>query len=102
MNQEVQKFIDILKTDESLQRKMKSASEKFMAEQELAAFQNVVLPIAEEAGYHFTWEEYQEYVKREVKELDPEEMGQVAGGLCIWSGGLGPIQWCSRFGTDYD
>ena len=45
MNQEVQKFIDILKTDESLQKKMKSASEKFMAEQELAAFQNVVLPI---------------------------------------------------------
>ena len=81
MNQEVQKFINTLKTDKALQEKMQAATAKFMAEQELAAFQNVVRPVAEEAGCHFTWEEYQEYVKREVKELDQDEMDQVAGGL---------------------
>lgn len=44
------------------------------------AFQNVVLPIAEEAGYHFTWEDYQKYLQEEVKNLDLDEMDQVAGG----------------------
>ena len=74
---------------------MKSASEKFMSEQKHAAFQNVVRPVAEEAGCHFTWEEYQEYVKREVKELDQDEMEQVAGGqgviLCMLYANVDPV-----------
>ena len=45
-----------------------------------AAFQNVVSPITEEAGCHFTWEDYQKYLQEEVKSLDLDEMAQVAGG----------------------
>ena len=81
MNQDLQKFIDLLKTDKSLQEKMAAAAKNYTGEQKPeAAFQYVILPIAEEAGCHFTWEDYQQYMQVAVKELDPDEMEQVAGG----------------------
>ena len=81
MNQDVKKFIDLLKADESLQEKMSAAVNNYTGEQTPeAAFQNVVLPIAEEAGCHFTWEDYQKYLQEETKDLDLDEMDQVAGG----------------------
>ena len=82
MNQDLQKFIELLKSDDTLQEKMRSAAEKYEGDQTAeAVFRNLLLPIAEKKGYHFTWEDYQEYVKQETKELNPDEMDQVAGGV---------------------
>jgi len=91
MKQDVQKFIDLLTADVSLQEKMKSTAEKYEGEQtQEAVFQEVVSPFAEEAGYHFTWEEYKEYMTDEAakaKELDLDEMDQVNGGIPDKGGG---------------
>ena len=91
MNQDIKKFIELLKTDESLQEQMKAAAEKYEGNQmPEAAFKDLVLSIAQEAGFHFTWEDLQEYVKQEaekLQELSADEMSQVAGGSS--GGGLG-------------
>ena len=101
MNQDFQKFIDLLQTDTELQEKMKAASENYTGEQtQEALFQNLVIPAAEEAGFQFTWDDFLEYVEQEKEELrglELDEMDQVAGGFdgvgvtaCIGPGiGLG-------------
>lgn len=82
MNQDTKRFIELLNTDETLRDKLKSAAEKYEGEQDPETiFQNIFLPIAEEAGCHFTWEDFQEYVMQGTKELNLDEMDKVAGGV---------------------
>ena len=84
MNQDIQKFIELLKTDESVSEKLKVSAENYTGEKTLdATFQNLIAPAAEEAGLHFNQEEYQEYVvqqTRAIQELSLDELDQVAGG----------------------
>ena len=98
MKQDILKFIDTLKTDESLQEKLKSEAEKYEGEQTpKAVFQNLICPLAEETGCHFTWEEYKEFMTNEAgeaKELNLDEMEQVGGGETEGAGAL----FCSIFG----
>ena len=103
MNQDLKKFVDLLKTDEALLERMTSASESYTGETNPeAVFQNLFLPIAEEAGCHFTWEEFQEYAEQEVsaiKEMNLDEMDQVSGG----DSGDGGAIWtkCSHVGFGF-
>lgn len=84
MNQDVQKFLDALKDDKSLQEKMKHATEAYEGERtQEAVFHGLISRVAEEAGFHFTWDDFQEYVKQEAEnaqQLNADEMDQVAGG----------------------
>lgn len=70
---------------------MKSGAEKYYGEQTPeAVFQNLISPLAEEAGCHFTWEEYKEYMTNEAnltQELNLDEMEQVGGGSTDAGGG---------------
>ena len=88
MNQDVQKFTELLKSDEALQEKMKAAAENYEGEQTVdAIFNSLIVPAAEESGLHFTVDDFREYVNQEVekvRELNQDEMDQIAGG-----GGLG-------------
>ena len=79
MNHDVQNFIELMKTNETLQQKLMTALEHYDGEETPeAAFQNLIVPLAEEAGYQITWKECQEYMA--AHELNQEEMDQVAGG----------------------
>ena len=113
MNQNIEKFIELLKTDEALQKKIKDAGANYTGEKTPEAlFRNLVFPAAEEAGVPFTFEEYEEYTKQyseEIQNLDLDEMNQVAGGDTIGAGinlcygvgiGLGYTErTCSRRGV---
>ena len=52
MYQDVEKFINLLNTDVSLQERMKDAAEKYDGKQTPeAAFQDLISPFAQEAGF---------------------------------------------------
>ena len=60
---------------------MKAAAEQYEGEQTPEGmFSKLIQPIAEEQGCQFTWDDFQEYVKQGSKELNVDEMDQVAGG----------------------
>ena len=61
MNQDIQKFMELMETDEALQEKLKSAAESYTGEMTPeAAYDNLIIPIAREAGLNFTMEELRE------------------------------------------
>jgi len=87
MNQDVQKFFERLRTDEELQKKLETSAKNYTGEKTPeAVFENLVQPIAKEAGFSFTVDECREYETPQVKDLNPDEMDQVAGGI---GGGAG-------------
>ena len=83
MNQDLQNFNILLEKDTKLQEKVKSAAENYGGEKtQKAIYTNVLIPIAEEAGFHFTWEDIQEYalqISSSIQDLNGDEMDQVAG-----------------------
>ena len=76
MNQDIQKFMELMETDEALQEKLKSAAESYTGEMTPeAAYDNLIIPIAREAGLNFTMEELREYEKQNTPhQLDPGEI----------------------------
>lgn len=83
MKQDFTQFMELVKSDEALQKKLQEAGSSYAGEQtEAAAFEQVIAPIAREAGYDFTLED----LKQSVQELNVDEMSQVAGG---WGFGAG-------------
>lgn len=77
MKEDLQKFLDLVKTDEALQKKLEEAVSGYDGEQtEEAVFEAIIIPAAKEAGFSFTMDEY----KQSVQELDLNEMAQVSGG----------------------
>ena len=89
MNNNVDKFVALIKEDPSLSEKFNSAVENYNGDQSIEdIFQNILLPLAKEYGCDFTLEDMQEYIHREeasVLELSSDEMDIVAGG----GGGVG-------------
>ena len=81
MKQDVQRFLELLKNDPALQEKLKAAG-SFNSKEAQKVFEESVLPIAEEAGLHFTFDDLKAYFGQ-MKELDLEEMDEVAGGFNI-------------------
>ena len=89
MENNVQKFVDLLQEDASLQEKIQDAIKNYSGEQTLeAAFQAVLQPIIEEKECSFTVEDLQEYIKEKAASIEimsKDELKQTAGG----TGGLG-------------
>ena len=103
MNKDAERFMELLKTDKALQDKLAAAAESYAGDKtQEDVFQNVTLPVAEEAGFHFTFDELREYLlqqKDSVQTLDLDEMDQVAGGL--FSGGAGFSICANKFGVGF-
>lgn len=77
MEKDCKKFLEIIKKDEALQKKLEEAAKNYKGEQtEEAVFEQVIAPIAREADVSFTLDD----LKQSVQELDSDEMEQVAGG----------------------
>lgn len=90
-------FEDLLKSDDTLQSKFRSATESYEGspKDEHALFDTVIAPLAQEAGLPFTLEELKEYAAS-GRELNDEELAAVAGGgsYCyIIGGGEGDGTW---------
>jgi len=87
MVDDVKKFMDLMSSDEALQQKIRAAAENYAGDQsQESAFQDVIAPIAEEAGFRFTWEDLQEYTERQSGAdmgLSEDELDQVAAGSGI-------------------
>ena len=90
MENNVQKFVDLLQTDAVFLEKMQDAVGNYSGEQTAeAVFQKVIQPAAEEKGFRFTLEDMQEYIRENndsEQMVSQDEMAQVAGG---GTGGLG-------------
>ena len=83
----VKKFIEEVSTNKELQEKFMAAQEGYEAEgkSEEEVLEDIVFPIAKEAGYEFTMSEYRA-AHRDVmveKCISEEELENVSGG---WSG----------------
>lgn len=86
MNEGLQKFRELLLTDEAFQQKLKAALETYNGEQtEEAVFNSVLVPLAAEYGLFATYDEFRDFVSEDQK-MDNEELAQIAGGK---TGGIG-------------
>ena len=89
----VKKFLEELSTNKELQEKFMAAQKGYEAEGkgEEEIFEDIVLPIAKEAGFEFTDSEYRA-IQRDVmaeKGISEEELENVSGGEVIWCFVLG-------------
>ena len=90
----VEKFEELLRTDEALQAKLRAAGEAYEGDwsDERAVFDAVIAPLAEEEGVPFSFDEVSEYVQAGA-ELSDEDLDAVAGGkhgcLIVGTGGTG-------------
>jgi predicted ribosomally synthesized peptide with nif11-like leader len=94
----VKLFYEALPENRSLQEKFKKANEKY-AGQKIdkeainLILQNELLPIAKEAGFDFTLDEFKEYAQENNQSaagrLSDDELAAVAGGVgaCVVGGG---------------
>ena len=89
----VQKFEELLSSDEALQAKMRELVDAYNGDggDERAFFEAVMAPLSQEAGLPFTFEEGVQYVSSE-RELNDAELDAVAGGSGCWliGGSNGP------------
>lgn len=85
----VGKFQELLRSDEALQAKFRAAVEALATEEkgEIANFEAVVAPLAQELGLPFTYEEAKQFAL-DGAELDEEQLEAVAGGwsFCVIQG----------------
>lgn len=77
----VARFEELLRSDETLQAKLREAKETFDAEgaDERAIFDALIAPLADEAGLPFTYEEGKSFMVDGI-ELSEEELDAVSGG----------------------
>ena len=94
-NEQITKFLALLEKDAELQNKLRKADEIFAKEHKSAekneAIEAIVLPIAKEAGFTFTAEEFEKGLKQARSELDENELANISGGwgFCLLIGGSG-------------
>lgn len=85
----VEKFEELLRTDEGLQQKMREAMAAYKGDKadERAVFDAVIAPLAAEAGLPFTFEDSIDRVES-GSGLSNEELADIAGGsFCLLFGG---------------
>lgn len=92
MKKDFEKLMELVKTDEGFQKKLEQTCVAYDGEKtEEAVFNNVLIPLAKEAGLSISFDD----LKQCVQELNTDEMSQVAGG----EGGPGlGIVGCSSLG----
>ena len=107
MNKDLEKFRELIMTDESFRNKLNDRVEAYHGEQtEEAVFNNVLVPVLEEYSITITMEDLEEYASSMVNIDIEDELAQVSGGessaygifggTCIGAGvGLG-----GSFGKD--
>lgn len=80
----LEKFEELLRSDEALQAKLRDATEAFEGDKsdERAFFDTVVAPLAAEVGLPFTYDDAKE-LAREGAELSDDALDAVAGGVCF-------------------
>lgn len=86
MNTDISKFEELVKNDAGIQEKLVAAAESFQgdAEDMKAIFESILLPVAKDAGFSATYEEFEEYITAKgipvEGELSEDELAQIAGG----------------------
>ena len=83
----VEKFEELLRSDETLQAKLRNATEAFAGNKSdgREVFDAVIAPLAAEAGIPFTYDEGRAFATKDA-ELSDEELDAVAGGGCFLAG----------------
>ncbi len=83
----VKLFYEALAADKNLQNKVIKTNEKYNGQQiDKETFEQIFkkefLPIAKEAGFDFTWEEFIEVMEenKDTKKISDDELVAVAGG----------------------
>ena len=92
----IKAFFEVLSQDEAIQKALKEKELAYtgIKEDREAVVKEVLLPVAEEAGYAFTLDELKEFEKeaQAERELDEAELESVAGGavgtwgICVFFG----------------
>ena len=85
----IEKFEELLRTDEDLQAKLRAAQEAFEGDpaDETSIFDAIVAPLASSLGLPFTFEELKEYAESGA-EISAEDLDAAAGGsFCFVIGG---------------
>ena len=89
--EKAKEFLELINTDEKLQEKINEAAKAFTGDKkdEKAVFDAVIIPVAKEAGYEFSFEDAAEIVKDAGEgELSEDELKKAAGGgFCMVIGG---------------
>jgi len=82
MNKDIERFRELLFTDEGFQAKLKTAAEAYTGEQtEEAVFNDLLVPLASEYGITATFDDFKKYLDSiKDQELSADEIAQVAGG----------------------
>lgn len=89
VKKELAEFIDRMKTDKDLQKRLSDAADNYNGNHNNAheTVQQTIIPIAESEGFHFSAEEYLERLTEEIKhktankKIDDDELFGVAGGV---------------------
>lgn len=94
----VKAFLEALTKDEAVQKILKEKEKDYAGIKDArdSIIKEILLPVAEKAGYSFTEEELKEYEKnlQPQGELDEDELEAVAGGVENWGA-------CSGLGAGY-
>ena len=105
----IEKFEKLMASDEKLQAKFRAAADAFTGDKkdEQAKFEALILPLAEEAGLPFTFEEAKA-LSIEGREVSLDEADAISGGsdvdqgwsfcLVIGGGDEQDVEWCDHNG----
>ena len=98
MNKDLEKFRELLLTDEEFRNKLQTAMETYNGEQtEEAVFNTVLIPLAAEYGITATFSEFRDYIDGlNGTEMSQDELSQVSGG----GKGYGAIA-CELYGLGF-
>lgn len=77
------KFEELLRTDDALQGKIKAAVLSFRGDprDRRAVYDAIFVPLAAEVGLPHTYDDVLEFLSRQSRKLEDEELAKVAGGL---------------------
>ena len=80
--EQVKAFFDKVKADSALAQKLKDAQASFKGDKsdKDAAIAEIVIPVAAEAGFNFTAEEFKAAFDKGEGEISDEEIDAVSGG----------------------
>ena len=105
----IEKFEKLLASDENLQAKFRAAADAYTGDKkdEQAKFEALIMPLAEEIGLPFTFEEAKA-LSVEGREVTLDEADAIAGGsdvdqgwsfcLVIGGGDEKDVEWCDHNG----
>ena len=89
--EQVKAFFDKVKADSALAQKLKDAQASFKGDKsdKDAAIAEIVIPVAAEAGFNFTAEEFKAAFDKGEGEASADELNAVAGGRKDYCNHLG-------------